>query len=48
MFFILSRVWDEEKTLCSHEELNLRPSHCNSDWFWSEFCHTDHFCANEK
>ena len=25
MFFVLSRVWDKEKILSLHEELNLRP-----------------------
>ena len=25
-FFVLSRVWDKEKILSPHEELNLRPS----------------------
>ena len=25
MFFILSRVWDKEKILSPHEDLNLRP-----------------------
>ena len=24
-FFVLSQVWDKEKILSSHEELNLRP-----------------------
>ena len=26
VFFVLSRVWDEEKILSPHEELNLRSS----------------------
>ena len=25
MFFVLSRAWDKEKVLSSHEESNLRP-----------------------
>ena len=26
MFFVLSWVWEKEKNLSTHEELNLRPS----------------------
>ena len=26
MFFVLSWVWEKEKNLSAHEELNLRPS----------------------
>ena len=30
-FFVLSRAWDKEKILSSHEESNLRPSDLRSD-----------------